>query len=156
MEENKERNSSVNSYKVAQYGCILMVILGIIGFLTTKEELFLSLAVLAGCGIIMFSDLSDKQYTIDCHYRTAEMRNVRISMLNEEKLALIEKVEECQQQLISEMQQRASAERKMKRMKKQMAQAGILYVSSDNKRKDTIPRKRRSKKTTNETNNKAN
>lgn len=152
--EKKRKNSSVNSYKVAKYGCILMVVLGVIGFLTTKEELFLSLAVLAGCGIMMFLDLSDKQYTIDCHYRTAEMRNVRISMLNEEKLALIEKVVECQQQLISETQQRVSAERKMKRMKKQMEQAGILYVSSDNKRKDTIPRKRRSKN--NETNNKTN
>lgn len=152
--EEKRKKSSVNSYKVAKYGCILMVVLGVIGFLTTKEELFLSLAVLAGGGMMMSSDLSDKQYTIDCHYRTAEMRNVRISMLNEEKLALIEKIEECQQQLISETQQRASAERQIKRMKKQMEQAGILYVSSNNKRKDTITRKRRSKN--NETNNKAN
>lgn len=154
MEENKERNSSVNPYTIVKAVCIVMIVICIVMFLITMDELLIPIAIAWSSTVILCQNLLEKQHVIECFYRTVEMRNVRISMLNEEKLALIEKVEECQQQLISEMQQRASAERKMKRMKKQMEQAGILYVSSDNKRKDAIPRKPRSKN--NETNNKTN
>ena len=152
--EEKRKNSSVNHYTFVKAVCIVVIVICIVMFLITMDELLIPIAIAWSSTAILCQDLLEKQYVIECFYRTVEMRNVRISMLNEEKMELIEKVEECQQQLISEMQQRASAERKMKRMKKQMEQAGILYVSSDTKRKDTIPRKRRSKN--NETNNKAN
>ena len=152
--KEKRKNSSVNPYTIVKAICIVTVVICIVMFLITMDASIISIAIAWSSTAILCQDLLEKQYVIECFYRTVEIRNERISMLNEEKMVLIEKVEECQKQLISEMQQRASAERKMKRMKKQMEQAGILYVSSDTKRKDTIPRKRRSKN--NETNNKAN
>lgn len=147
MKEKSKMGWNSNHYKIEKYSCIFLVALAVIALLLTEEEIFIVIAVICGAGVILLSELFEKQRAIECHYRTSEIRNKRIDVLTEQNQELTEQLRECKTDLIFEQHKRVSAERKIKRMSKFMEEAGILYVSSDTNRTNAISRNRRSKKT---------
>ena len=152
--EKKIKINWNDRYEVCKYACILLSGFCFIFLLLTGKVIFAILAVICGIVTMLFSELSDMQHAIECHYRTSEICNEHLDVLNEENKALIEQIEEYKEKLLLERNSRTSAEKELKRVKKQMKQAGVSYVSPDAKQKNNIPRKRRSKN--NEANNKTN